>query len=344
MNKKLILLTIFVLVNVFAFAQERVKVVAIGFYNCENFFDAIHDSLKLDEDFTPNGTNHYTEAIYKKKVFNIATVIQKMATDVTPDGPAIIGLAEVENDKVLKDLVAHPAIKHRNYKYIWFYTEDVRGISTAMLYNPKYLKILNAQPLHVPLETLKDKRPTRFVLHISGVLAGDTVHILVNHWPSKMGGESATKQKREIAAGVDKRIIDSLMAINPATKIIIMGDLNDNPTASCITDVLEAKADIEKVKLSDIYNPWIDIYKKGIGTEKYQGEWNLIDQIMVSGGLIANKNDKWKFYKNTIFSKDFLKYQTGSNKGEPHRSFTVAHTWDDGYSDHFPVLVYLIEK
>ena len=327
-----------------SFAQNRVKVIAVGFYNCENFFDTEHDPNKLDEDFTPNGANHYTESIYKKKLFNIATVIQKMATDVTPDGPAIVGLAEIENDKVLKDLVSHPAIKSRGYKYIWFYTEDERGISTAMLYNPKYLKILKAEPLHIPLESIGQKRPTRFVLHISGILAGDTVHILVNHWPSRTGGVSASSPRREVAAGVDKRIIDSLWAINPNTKILVMGDLNDNPTDPSVIKVLKAKPEIEDIKTKDIYNPWIDIYKQGIGTEIYQGEWNLIDQIMLSGAFVENKNDKWKFYKNVIFNKEFLKNQSGSNKGEPHRSFTKAQTWDDGYSDHFPVIVYLIEK
>ena len=344
MIRKLVLtaLALYALNN--GYAQKRVKVIAVGFYNCENFFDNEHDPNKLDEDFTPTGSYHYTTDIYKQKVFNIATVIQKMATDVTPDGPAIIGLAEVENDKVLNDLIQHPAIKHRGYKYVWFYTPDVRGISTAMLYNPKYLKVLSAEPLHVPLETINEKRPTRNVLHISGILAGDTVHILVNHWPSRTGGEGASRPKRELAASVDKRIIDSLQAINPATKILVMGDLNDNPTDASVIKVLNAKADVDEIKTTDIYNPWINLYKKGRGTESYRGEWNLIDQIMLSGSFIENKNDKWKFYKQEIFNKDFLQYHFGENKGLPHRSFTVANVWDNGFSDHFPVLVYLIEK
>ena len=344
MIKHTLLITILIACCISAYAQNRYKVVAVGFYNCENFFDPIHDPQKLDVDFTPEGDFHYTEAIYKKKVYNIANVIQKMGTDVTPDGPAIIGLAEIENDRVLNDLVNHPAIKYRNYKYVWFYTPDERGISTAMLYNPKYLKILDAHPLHVPLETLDYFRPTRFVLHVSGVLAGDTVHILVNHWPSRTGGEKASEPRRKIAAGVDKRIIDSLQTINPNTKILILGDLNDNPTDASVVEVLNAKAEPENIGSKGIYNPWINLYNKGIGTESYHDHWNLIDQIMVSGAFIENKNDKWKFYKNAIFNKDFLKYQTGNNKGLPHRSFTAGHVWDDGYSDHFPVLMYLIEK
>ncbi len=344
MIKKINFIIVILLLNFTSFAQKEFKIMAIGFYNCENFFDTIHDTAKKDEDFTPNGSFHYTEEIYKQKLHNIATVIKEMGTDFTPDGPAILGMAEVENDKVLNDLIAQPEIKSRNYKYVWFYTPDERGISTAMLYNPKYLTVLKAEPLHVPLETVKQKRPTRFVLHISGVLAGDTVHILVNHWPSRTGGEATTRPYRAVAAGVDKRIVDSLLGLNPSTKILIMGDLNDNPTDPSVTEVLEAKANKDKVDLTDIYNPWINIYKKGIGTENYNNEWNLIDQIMVSGAFLKNDNNKWKFYKNEIFNRSFLINKLGHSKGLPHRSFTAAHVWDNGYSDHFPVLIYLVEK
>ena len=325
-------------------AQNQYKVVAIGFYNVENFFDTIHNPNKKDQQFTPDGQYHYNTKVYQEKLHNIATVFQKMGTDITPDGPAIIGMAELENDTVLKDLVIQPEIKSRNYKYVWFYGPDERGISTAMLYNPKYLKVLGAEPLRVPLETIKQKRPTRDILHVYGVLAGDTVHILVNHWPSKKGGEAATAAARNVAAAVDKRVVDSLMKINPDTKILILGDLNDNPNSEAVKDVLQAKANQKDMELTDIYNPWIDLYKKGIGTEYYQGEWNLIDQIMLSGAFLKNNNNKWKYYSNEIFKRDFLIGKLGRDKGLPHRSFTANSVWDNGYSDHFPVLVYLVEK
>jgi endonuclease/exonuclease/phosphatase family metal-dependent hydrolase len=213
-----------------------------------------------------------------------------------------------------------------------------------MLYNPKYLTVLSSEPLHVPLEKLGQKRPTRDVLHVYGVLAGDTVHIFVNHWPSKSGGEAASAPGRRVAAEVDKRMIDSLTKLNPEVKILVMGDLNDNPTSEGVVKVLQAKADKESTKLTDIYNPWINMYKKGLGTESYQGEWNLIDQIMMSGSFLTNHNDKWKYYKCEIFNKDFLINKFGQDKGLPHRSYTRSHVWDNGYSDHFPVLVYLINK
>jgi endonuclease/exonuclease/phosphatase family metal-dependent hydrolase len=317
---------------------------AIGFYNVENFFDTIHDPNKHDEDFTPNGAYHNTQKVYEQKLHNIATVMSKMATEVTPDGPAIIGMAEVENDNVLKDLVSQPELNSRHYRYEWFYTPDERGISTAMLYNPKYLTILHSQPLHVPLESIGQTRPTRDVLYVDGILAGDTVHILVNHWPSKSGGEAASAPGRRLAAGVDRHIVDSLFHIDPNAKILILGDLNDNPTSDGVIKVLKAKADLSDVERTDIYNPWINIYKKGFGTESYQGEWNLIDQIMVSGAFLNKDNNKWKYYKAEIFRKDFLVNKIGRDKGLPHRSYTISQVWDNGYSDHFPVLLYLVEK
>lgn len=324
--------------------KQEYKVVAIGSYNCENLFDTEDDTAKKDEDFTPDGAYKYTEAVYRQKLHNIATVIQQMGTTVTPDGPAVVGLVEIENDKVLSQLVAQPEIAGRNYKYVWFPTSDERGISTAMLYNPKYLKVLNAEPVRVPLEQLGQKRPTRDILHITGVLLGDTIHFMVNHWPSKSGGEAATEPGRNLAASVDKRIIDSLINIDPKTKIMLMGDFNDNPTCAAIQKTLQAKEDKEQAKASSLYNPMLKMYKKGMGSESYQGTWNLIDQIMMSNALVTNVNDKWKYYNSEIFNKDFLINKMGKDKGLPHRSFTIAQVWDNGYSDHFPILVYLIAK
>jgi endonuclease/exonuclease/phosphatase family metal-dependent hydrolase len=191
---------------------------------------------------------------------------------------------------------------------------------------------------------LKLKRPTRDILHVYGVLAGDTVHILVNHWPSKSGGEAASAPGRLLAANTNKKVIDSLLKVNPDTKIVIMGDFNDNPNSEGIAEVLNTKPKPEDVSLTDIYNPWMNMYKNGLGTESYHNEWNLIDQIMLSGSFIKNSNNKWKYYKHEIYSRSFLTNMSGRDKGLPHRSFSMAHRWDNGYSDHFPVLVYLVSK
>jgi endonuclease/exonuclease/phosphatase family metal-dependent hydrolase len=146
-----------------------------------------------------------------------------------------------------------------------------------------------------------------------------------------------------LAAQINKNLIDSLLAINPDTKIMLMGDLNDEPTSKPVLNVLNAKADKADVGAKDIYNPWIKMYKKGLGTENYQGNWGLIDQIMVTGAFLKKDSNKWAFYNAEIFNKDFLLNKIGKDKGLPHRSFTIAQVWDNGYSDHLPVLVYLIK-
>lgn len=315
----------------------------VGFYNVENLFDTIDDPLKMDEDFLPDGPHHNTRAVYEARIHNTASVLAKLGTDVSPDGPAIIGLAEVENSTVLGDLARQPEIAGRGYRYICFNTPDVRGISVGLLYNPRYLKVLSSRPIHVPLESIGSHRPTRDVLYVTGILAGDTMHILVNHWPSKSGGEAVSAPARRVAALVNKKIVDSLNKINPNAKIIIMGDFNDNPTSEGIAEVMAAKAEKQHLKNSDLYNPWVNMYRKGLGTERYQGEWNLIDQIMVSGTLVKSAAPSWKYYGAEIFNRDFLRHMVGKEKGLPHRAYTISQVWDNGNSDHFPVLLYLVK-
>lgn len=342
--KRVFLLVVLVFVSSQGFAQKQAKIIAIGFYNVENFFDTLDDPKKKDDDFTPDGPYHNTGEVYRQKLHNIASVFAQMGSDMTPDGPAIIGIAELENDNVLKDLTAQPEIRNRHYKYEWYYTPDERGISTAMLYNPKYFTVVSSRPLHVPLESIGQTRPTRDVLYVCGVLAGDTVHVLVNHWPSKSGGEAASAPGRKLAAQVNRKIIDSILSVNVDAKILIMGDLNDDPTSIAVMDVLGCKSDKSRLEKNDLYNPWIKPYKNGLGSESYKGIWHLIDQIILSNGLIENKNNKWKYYSSQIFNKEFLKNKIGDEKGLPHRSYTISQRWDNGYSDHFPVLVYLIEE
>lgn len=328
-----------------AFAQKKnYQVSAIAFYNFENLFDTVDDPRKFDEEFTPGGANHYTDEIYRQKLHNLAVVLQRLGTEVTPDGPAIIGTAEIENGKVLEDLAQQPEIKDRNYKYVWFEGPDSRGIDVAMLYNPKYFRVLNARALPVNIsETGEKGGKTRDVLHVEGVLAGDTVHVFVNHWPSRRGGEAASAPLRAIAAGVSKKVIDSLMKKDPGTRIVVMGDLNDDPVSPSVAKVLGASGDKEKVKNGGLFNPWVSFYKNGIGTLGYNDSWNLFDQIMLSSGwLKANENTNWKYYRAEVFNRDFLTQKFGQYKGYPHRSFDGSN-WINGYSDHFPTIVYLIK-
>lgn len=323
--------------------KKEYQITAIAFYNFENLFDTLDDPKKFDEDFTPKGAYQYTTEIYHQKLHNLATVLQRLAAETTPDGPALIGTAEIENDLVLQDLVAQPEIKSRNYQFIRFESPDSRGIDVALLYNPKYFKVLHSQALLTDISKYGTKGGrTRDVLYVSGILAGDTVNVFVNHWPSRRGGQAASEPLRRIAAGVSKKVIDSLMNINPNTKVIVMGDLNDDPVDESITEVLGAKGDIDKVKTSGLYNPWVSFYKKGLGTLGYDDRWNLFDQIMISEAFLKKGDDHWRYYKAEVFNRDFLISKFGQYKGYPHRSF-AGETWINGYSDHLPTIIYLVK-
>jgi len=311
--------------------------VAIAFYNCENFFDPADNPAKDDDEFTPQGKYHYTQKVYEQKLHNIATVLQSMNGG---DGPAIIGLAEVEDNTVLNDLVHQPELARRNYKYEWYDGPDPRGINVAMIYDPVLFVMLHSEPLHVDLSGVGGKSLTRDVLHVYGILNGDTVHVFVNHWPSRTGGEDESGPRRTIAAKVNRDTIDAIMNTDPGAKIIVMGDLNDNPADNSIATVLCAKTETSEVTATGLYNPWANIYKTGAGTEAFRGNWNLFDQVIISGAFLRNRNHKLLYEKAEIFRPDFIVDHYKGHEGEPHRSFAGTH-WINGYSDHFPVILYL---
>lgn len=329
-------------------AQKPMQISAIAFYNFENLFDTADDVKNWgDDDFLPVGTYHYTGTVYKEKLHNLATVISQLGTDMTPDGAAIIGTAEIENARVLHDLTQQPEIKDK-YRFIHFDSYDSRGIDVAMLYNPNYFRVLHARALYVDISKTGNMKggKTRDVLYVCGILADDTVHVFVNHWPSRRGGEAASAPLRREAALVSKRMIDSLTAINPHTKIILMGDLNDDPVNESVARTLGAKGDKSNISVAELYNPWMNYYKKGYGTLGYDDRWNLFDQIIISGSFLKSNsadNHHWHYYKSAIFKKDFMIEQFGQYKGYPKRSF-INEQWNDGYSDHFPTVIYLVKE
>lgn len=333
----------FLAINICDARKKAVQINAVAFYNLENLFDTIDDPKKYDEDFTPAGPYHYTNEIYQKKLHNMAVVLSQLATENILIGPALIGLAEIENEKVLKDLLLQPELINKKWKIIHFESPDNRGIDVAMFYNPALFKILQAKALPVEITENGKREHTRDVLYVTGRLGEDTIHVFVNHWPSRRGGEAATIWRRDKAASVSKNIIDTIMKANPNAKAIVMGDLNDDPIDPSITKTLGAIGDISKINPGGLYNPWVNFYKKGIGTLAFNDSWNLFDQIILSYGFLNKNTGGWNFYKAEIFNRNFLKYSSGKNKGYPHRSFSGT-TWMDGYSDHFPTIVYLVRE
>ncbi|MBL0182420.1 MAG: endonuclease/exonuclease/phosphatase [Chitinophagaceae bacterium] len=344
---KKVLLSAVILIGCFSsgLAQKSTYHPAIiAFYNLENFYDTVNNPVVDDEEFLPNSERHYNTRIFLDKVNRLASVVSQIGTDVNPDGLALLGVAEIENDTVLTALINHKDLKGRNLKFVHYNSPDVRGIDVALFYNPKYFTPLYSEPLFVKLPGgSKDSYFTRDVLYVKGLLDGDTVHVMVNHWPSRSGGEERSIPARAAAAGVDKRIVDSLMAINPKTKIVIMGDLNDDPVSPSLTKTLGAKGNMADVKEKQLYNPWVDFYKRGIGTIAYQDAWGLFDQVVVSQAWLNKEQTGYFFYRANIFNREFLVQQTGKYKGYPKRTWDGT-TYNYGYSDHFPVFITMLKK
>lgn len=324
--------------------KESFKPSLIGFYNLENFYDTVNNPIVDDEEFLPNSERHYNTRIFLDKVERLSTVISQIGTDVNPDGLALMGVAEIENDTVLKILAHCKLLKSRNLKIIHYDSPDKRGIDVALFYNPKYFTPLYSINLFVTLPGgSKESFLTRDILYAKGIMDGDTVHVMVGHWPSRSGGEERSIPARAAAAGVVKRVVDSLIAININSKIVIMGDLNDDPISPSLTKVLNAKGSVKGLKDGGLYNPWYDFYKNGIGTIAYQDSWGLFDQVVISKAWLDKTQPGYHYYRATIFNREFLVQQTGKYKGYPKRTWDGT-TYNYGYSDHFPVYVTMLRK
>lgn len=324
--------------------KTQYKVACVGFYNLENLFDTEDDTTINDSEFLPGGTKNYTKEVYRDKLKNLSTVISQLGIEETADGVAVLGVAEVENRKVLEDLALQPKLKARNFKIVHYNSPDFRGIDVALMYNPKYFKELESGSLNVPLKNPDGSYyPTRDVLWVYGLFNGEPVHFFVNHWPSRRGGEEASAPGRALAAGVAKAKIDSIVAKHPDAKVILMGDLNDDPLSPSVVDVLKSKGDTSQLQPGDMFNPWVDYYKKGIGTLAYNDAWNLFDQIIISQSLLKRDQKGFFFQKAIIFNRPYLLQKSGRYKGYPLRTYDFD-VYMRGYSDHFPTYIVLLKK
>jgi len=332
-------------VTISLFAQEKsYKIGCIGFYNVENLFDTLDTPNVSDTEFTPNGPKGYGTAIYTEKLSHLSEVISRLGTELTPDGVALLGVSEVENRKVLEDLAAQESLKDRNYQIVHYDSPDGRGIDVALLYNPKYFEVLDSKQIPMPsYESNGVMRYTRDILLVSGLFDGEPLHVLVNHWPSRSGGEKATQHLREMAALLCKNAVDSLCNADPNAKVLIMGDLNDDPTSSSVKQILRAKRKTRDMRECDLYNPWWDLYKKGIGTLAYRDTWNLFDQIILSKGATDKTREGYYYYQARVYNKPHMVQKSGNFKGYPYRTFG-GDTYLGGYSDHFPVYVFLLKE
>lgn len=320
------------------------KVHTIAFYNVENLFDSINDPLKFDEASPIMSLKYDRCAVYAKKIKNMAKVIADIGAKLSKNTPVIIGLAEIENRQVLEDLANDSSLVKKEYGIVHFDSPDRRGIDVGLLYQKTFFVPMSISNHVLKIYDSSRKRIyTRDQLLVSGKLEGEMIHIIVNHWPSRRGGEAMSRPKRLAAARLNKRIIDSLQAINPYAKIFSMGDLNDNPTNASLKKILQAKKDKDNVGLKGIYNPMATFFKKGLGTNAYRDSWSLFDQILITKPLLENDYASFRFYKAGIFNPPYLTNKKGRFKGYPFRSF-ANNQFTNGYSDHFPVYIHIIKE
>ncbi|HMU45715.1 MAG TPA: endonuclease/exonuclease/phosphatase [Chitinophagaceae bacterium] len=325
-------------------SKQQYKIAIIGFYNLENLFDTLDDPSINDEEFTPSGPKNYTGKIYFDKLSKLSTVISQIGTDQNPDGPAILGVAEVENMSVLKDLVNQPSISKRNYQIVHYDSKDARGIDVGLLYNPRYFQVLESNKLFVQLPGgSKDAYFTRDILWVRGKLDGEIINIYVNHWPSRSGGEERSAPAREAAAQICRNHMDSILKTDPDAKFIVMGDLNDDPTNNSVAGIINAKGRERDVKRGGMYNPWMELYKKGIGTLAYQDAWGLFDQILISYPWLSKEQTGFFFYQQHIFNKEYMVENIGRYKGYPMRTWD-GNRYRGGFSDHFPTYLVFLKR
>lgn len=336
-------LVVFLTTNLFSSAQDKkMKIACVAFYNLENLYDVSNDPNKDDDEFTPEGKNNWTTERYNKKLQNMSEVISKLGTELIKSSPTIMGLVEVENKQVVIDLINQPALAPWGYDVVHYDSPDRRGVDVAFIYQKKRFIVTasRAVPLLYPVE--KDFA-SRDQLVVSGLLDGEPVSIIVNHWPSRRGGEKISNPKRIAAAELCRSIVDSLRKVNPNAKIIVMGDLNDDPVDASVSKHLKAKGKQEDVSDSDFFNPMWKLFKDGIGTLAYKDAWNLFDQIVVSKPFLGDDKSTYKYQKVRVFNEKFLTQKEGNFEGYPFRTY-VGDVWQGGYSDHFPVYIFLAKE
>ncbi|WP_194851696.1 endonuclease/exonuclease/phosphatase family protein [Nonlabens antarcticus] len=328
-------------------ATKEYRVQTVAFYNLENLFDTV-DDVTLNDEASPmmELDPGIREEVYDKKLTNMARVIRKLGAEKSESAPAIVGVCEVENRKVLVDLVNHPLLKEFDYGIEHFESPDRRGIDTGFVYRKSEFRILNAASKELFIYDTEDGHRiyTRSPIIVTGELNGDKMTFIVNHWPSRSGGEQKSRSKRNAAAALNKAIVDSLHSIDAMSKIFIMGDFNDDPTNESLKDILKAERDREKIRPQMIYNPYSQMHKDGYNTLAYRDSGNLFDQITFTYPLLQEAQQTgYKYWQAHIYNPGFLTNKTGRYKGYPHRSF-IGNVFADGYSDHFPVFVYLVRE
>lgn len=340
---------IFLLFTSVCFSQNKSKkyiIRTIAFYNLENLFDTINDVNKYDEASPIMELKSNRSNVYWDKIDKLGSTIAQIGADKANTSPAIIGVSEIENLSVLEDLVKSKHLVKKRYGIIHYDSPDKRGIDVALLYQKRYFKPIHHEVFDPNIYRNNKKVYTRDQLLVSGYLDDELIHLIVNHWPSRSGGEAKSRPLREKAAYQNTKIIAQIREKDSNAKILTMGDFNDDPINSSFKKVLQTKSKKKEVLENDIYNPYEEMHRRGFNTLGYRDNINLFDMILISSPLL-DKGEKdfssYKMFKAMIFNKRFLTSKRGQYKGYPFRSFSNG-AYTGGYSDHYPVYMYLIKE
>ncbi len=316
----------------FPFFQKKLtkNLFTIAFYNLENLFDTKDDPTKLDDDFTPKGFKKWTPKRYRKKIRKLSRTLSHLGVKESRSAPVLIGLAELENKRVIEDLIDAPSLKDKGYQYVHYDSPDERGIDTALLYDPKHFKVIASERIPLMVKNLDGVRDaTRDILYVHGHLNGEEIHLFVNHWPSRRDGDTETAYKRIKAAETIHAFISTIEEKDSNPNFVVMGDFNDGPTDKSIQTL---------VNKEQLYNPMEVLITMRRGSANYKQRWSLFDQIILSNTFFNKEAGTHSFAHANIFDDRFLKEWNGRYKGNPFRTY-VGRKYLGGYSDHFPVYV-----
>ena len=305
---------------------------AIAFYNLENLFDLQDDVFTNDNDFLPTSVKRWTPKRYKNKLRKLGFAISNIGKKETGKHPAIIGVCEVENASVLENLMASKHLTDLPYNYVHYDSSDERGIDVALLYDETIFEVVSSETFGINLVTEHGEPDyTRDILLVSGLFDKEEIHVIVNHWSSRREGEKETKPKRLAASHKVGEIISALKQNDANSKIIVMGDFNDDPSSKSIKQLVNGY---------NFFNPMETLRSFSRGTTNYNRQWNLFDQILFTTNFFEAQEGVLQYDDANIFDEDFLKLLNGKFKGTPFRTY-VGKKYKGGYSDHFPVYITL---
>ncbi len=304
----------------------------VAFYNLENLFDVFDDKHTHDEDFLPHGKKQWTVKRYTKKTRKLGYVISRIGRKTAKTHPAIVGLAEVENKLVIDDLLNSKHLKDKPYDFVHYDSPDERGIDVAMIFDTTVFEVVHSEVFALDLFDEDGSRDyTRDILMVKGVLNGEMVYIIVNHWPSRRQGVEESEPARMLASSKVLEIMSLITNQDKNAKVIIMGDFNDGPLNNSIKQL---------VNKADVYNPMEKLKSLVRGSLSHKRQWNLFDQILFTTNFFEYRKGHHSFSKADIFDREFLRQFKGRYRGNPFRTF-VGRRYKGGFSDHFPVFVHL---